>query len=273
MAKRKNGGGNSHDRAVRGNNGSTGRKPERISVKPATPSAALKWLRGVGMASILFGGFGVMQTFFWPSVIAIYAGFLLLLIDLYLEDFYPRAWTKIPLAAGMLVLAILFTKVVVLRGETVIAVYRVVNGRLDVIVQNVTGDDYQDMDFKIRPDFPVDFVSDPKQITTLSTVSFVDPMPFASTMTGESIETHIDTEHPDDPQRPMTNFLRIRCDKLPAKSSIEVSMSLTQSRGKEDIPVQSVSKVELDGHYSGKFRSYELAEKAIKLIFPSVPGE
>jgi len=248
------------------------RERQRTKNPAHPPSTVLVWMRSVGAASILLGGLGLMQTFFLPSVIAIYFGLALLLLDAYKENFrlVVRGLIMLTLVAA----AILFTTNVTLRESPIFAVYRMVDGKLDIIITNASAsDDYQDLDLIIRPDFPKDYISKKTQITTLPSVSFVDPMPFASDRQGDSIVLTVD---PNDPtgqhQYPKTNFLRVRCDKLPHLTSIELEMELVRLAGEKNErqePFHDVQIVTIDGSFNGRFSEKAVSLTAMRSPMPS----
>lgn len=234
--------------------------------KKSSLQAAILWLRGVGFSSIALGGFGLMQTFFSLSVGAVYFGFAVLLADLWVEKF--KLAVKIGLVASILVGAFFFTKIVVVRSAPLSVGSLLANGELDVIVQNMSAeDDYQDIDIKIKPDFPYDFVKDPKQITSLPSVSFVDAMPFTSSTYQEKLLVLVDEKG----NHPMTNFLRVRCDKLPRLSSIEVRFNVVRPSGKTAVPFTDIKSVFVEGRYRGRFKEYAVKNNSGVMRFPINP--
>lgn len=246
---------------------------ELAQTKPKDTSAkvpiALRWCRNVGISSICIGALGFVQAFFWPSVIAIYAGVILLLIDLWFEDFRPSSWKKIPIAVVILILCELFTQCVVLRKDPVVVGWIFRNDRLEVYINNASNDDYSDMDLKIKPDFPGDFVRDARQETSMPNVSFVDSVPVVLEEKGEKmleiLHTHIPGEKYS-PETAYTNFLRFRCDKLPKDTTLKFSMALIKPAKSTAVQVNSVSEVLVTGNYKGKFRTYEIAMKALEPV-------
>ena len=228
-----------------------------------------------------------MQTFFWPSVVAIYCGVILLLIDLYVEEFGARRWIKLLIFLVMVGFGYAFTKYVVIRKTDPTVAYTMDRGRLVVVIDNGSSDDLQDIDLKIRPDFPSDFVIDPKEVTHVPSVTFVDPMPFVSATHDEKIEAHYTVKQDgsiDPGLFPMsaydTNFLRIRCDKLPAYSGITLTMALQKQKkrddppvGVDDLPVDAVGHVEVDGTYRGRFRVFAYKEEAKGTSYPPMPQQ
>jgi hypothetical protein len=209
-----------------------------------------------------------MQTFFWLSVVAIYAGILLALVDLLLEDFRPNSWTKIPIAGGILALGFLFTQSVVLRKDPIVVGWRFWNDRLEVYIDNASDDDYVDMDLKIKPDFPNAFISDMKQETHIPNVSFVDALPV--TLTGKERVLDVLQDpilgNKSIPDAVYTNFLRFRCEKLPKNTNLKFSMALINKVGNEVIPLHSASEVVVGGSYKGRFRNYEIDQVANGMV-------
>jgi hypothetical protein len=123
----------------------------------------------------------------------------------------------------------------------------------------------------IEPDFPSDFIGDPKQVNNTPSVSFFDVMPFIATQNNQRLEVHVNEAHPELPLRPMQNFLRFRCAGLPSHAAVEISMSVFRSVGKDDIPLTEVQKVNVYGKFRGLYRNEsinDLAHRASSIVTP-----
>ncbi len=112
----------------------------------------LLWLRGVGFVSLAAGSVGLMQVFFWPSVIAIYVGLAVLCLDiLVVENF--RAHIKAAVIACIIACGVGFTVKVVIHKSPIDFTYHVVDKRMEFFVSNASDDDdYRDFDIEVIPD-------------------------------------------------------------------------------------------------------------------------
>ena len=65
--------------------------------RPIPMHPILKWIRGTGVVSELFGwGVFVLTSWFWPAVTIIYLGVLLIVADLWFEpSLRPHVWWRI----------------------------------------------------------------------------------------------------------------------------------------------------------------------------------
>src|SRR5438128_1115436 len=76
--------------------------PKKPRKRKAKLHPALVWCRSIGLASVLVGGFGIMQPqFFWFSVSLVYVGLLILCVDLYFEPELPRKFKAVGLAIAV----------------------------------------------------------------------------------------------------------------------------------------------------------------------------
>lgn len=236
------------------------------SVSPKPPKrTTLVWLRSVGAGSICLGGLGLMQTFFWPSIAALYIGVILLTLDLlFVEKFDTARWVKSVIFCAILVLAGIFAKAVVFRRAPLGAVYRTRGDVLEVYLTNESDDDYENLDLKIKPDFPKDFVSSPEQVTHIPGISFVDAMPGVMTEAGESAMFSIDNSVPDaEATDAINNFLRVRGERIPARTTVRLRMKLVRQAGKGREPVTTgVQKVLVQASLKGRFRTFRISEEA-----------
>jgi len=113
------------------------------SAKSSPKTTLLAWLRSGGISSILLGGFGLMRTFYLPSVVAIYLGFLLLSLDALCEKLHILF--KAAIIVSLASLAVLFTKDVVVHKSPMQYEYRVIGGdELEMSIRNDSlEDDYR----------------------------------------------------------------------------------------------------------------------------------
>jgi len=85
-----------------------------------------------------------MQTFFWPSIIAVYVGVLLLLVDLW-NHRSSRAF-KIAVSGAMSIGLVLFSIFVVFRREPIRVSYAIFqDGTVNEYVVNPTAGDYRSL--------------------------------------------------------------------------------------------------------------------------------
>lgn len=237
---------------------------DSVSPKPEKRTA-LVWLRSVGAGAICLGGLGLMQTFFWPSISALYIGISLLTLDLlFVEKFETKRWMKSVIVCALIALTGIFTKVVVLRTAPLMAAYRTRGDVLEVYLSNASDDDYENLDIKIKPDFPKDYVSSPEQVTHIPGISFVDALPGIMTEQGESVMANIDTSLPNaEATDTVNNFLRMRGEMLPAKTTVRLRMKLVRPLGNGREPVTTgVQKVSVQASLKGRFRIFHITEEA-----------
>ena len=135
---------------------------------------------------------------------------------------------------------------------------------LRVIFENLTDDDYQDLDFTIRPDFPDITIAAIGQISNIPNVTFFNPVMQAYLRPNGTPDVKFDrtTGHTQGdtfkvvaqgkgftPLRVYPNYYRIRCDKLPHHMILEITLAVH----KKDIEKQNgkIHKVWLKGQYYG----------------------
>ena len=93
-----------------------------------------------------------MQTFFWPAIVATYIGIFIILLDLWIENFGPSRWRKIPIFCALLAFGFFFSKDVLLRKSPISVSYIVNKGELQVTIYDMSQDDYENVDLELRPD-------------------------------------------------------------------------------------------------------------------------
>ena len=74
----------------------------------------------------------------------------------------------------MIGLVLLFTQKVLLRRNPIVSYYQVDHGLLRFHVTNTSDDDYRDLDFKVKPDYPDDFVFDGKELSNVAGLTVLD---------------------------------------------------------------------------------------------------
>lgn len=135
---------------------------------------------------------------------------------------------------------------------------------LRVIFENLTDDDYQDLDVTIRPDFPDITIAAIGQISNIPNVTFFNPVMQAYLKPNGTPDVKFDktTGHTQGdtfkfvaqgngftPLRVYPNHYRIRCDKLPHHMILEITLAVH----KKDIEKQNgkIHNVWLKGQYYG----------------------
>jgi hypothetical protein len=166
-----------------------GQKTRRTKKKQLHP--IFKWLRTAGGAAELFGWGGLMLAgWFWTGVTFIYAGFLLLVVDVWFEPELKRytGW-RVVIGLLLLVFATAFSLRVVFVnapldisafsnsaeypiGTTIAGIsWRPEFSELLVSVRNPSEKNYDDVNLLIRPAFPIAAIA---QQTSVPNVSFED---------------------------------------------------------------------------------------------------
>jgi hypothetical protein len=261
MAKgnsRKGGGGNAHGRAVA--------KAVKINLALNSPnqlqsdapppqlsglrriskshSSILQWARTVGIASIAFGGFGLMSIFFVWSVVLLYFGIAVLICDLWFERFRKADYLRFVIISVLLVFVCAFTKGVVLHDDPLDYVNDIYpkNGVITVTLYNTSASDYRDLDITIQP-IPSTQIDSAKEEIGVAGVEIFDPGKVGAPkelQSGQSIEMSNG--------RIFLNFQRVRCATLPHDSPIQFKLNL-----KGGVPMPE--RVHIVGTYYGKFQS------------------
>jgi hypothetical protein len=215
---------------------------ERISASGQSKSpkkrTLVHWLRGVGVASILFGLAGFLfAMFYWPAVWIFYGGLLLLIIDcLFLEGL--RRSSKVSVAFSILVIGVLIAWKVVFVPAPLWITPSVYDGEyakgtkigdiewrssytdVRVAIENPTARDYTDIDLYVL--IPNVVIVDVSQVTKLPGVTIMgsgggDLRATFGYKDGARTTTIVPHGMPSE------NFsTRIRCDKIPNNSHIEL---------------------------------------------------
>jgi hypothetical protein len=136
--------------------------------RPKKSTHPVAWLRAIGGSSICFGGIGMIPDpkYFWLAVGVVYLGFVVLILDLFLETM-GRRW-KVGFFFLIFIVMAVFTSVFVLvkaplfvwvlctdadqpKGTTGNIQWRPEYARIDIYIRNLTDMQYTDMDLSINP--------------------------------------------------------------------------------------------------------------------------
>jgi hypothetical protein len=259
-ASGKGGGGNAHDRAVAAAAAKKLPKPLRpVETSPSEteyrPSSVRSYLRGIGAASVLLGAIGVLQTFYLPSVIAVYSGLLLLVVDAVLERLIP--FFKIVVILILISLGVAFTHFVVLWEDPLTIIYQTgKDGTVYVSLFNKTSDDFRSVDLHFSMPSQI-FVVNTTQMSQMSSCSLL-VLPYADALFGdESFNFKADSGQ----ELNYGNYERVRCEVLPHESGMQFSILLRQGRGLSSLS-SPLSGITVRGNYQGKFRAYSAPKTA-----------
>jgi len=178
----------------------------------------------------------MQPQFFWLSVALVYGGLFLLGLDFYFEPDFSRRfkWVgEILLLSAIAFFSLKFVfvsapiNVLYVFSDQEYVIGATINGiawrptfsELDVIVNNPTDDNYDDINILVRPDYPVATI---RQLSNLGDVSFEDYFGVTNTLMIQEIGK---------PAVPMV-FLatnagyKVHCGRIPPKSSLRLVMAL-----------------------------------------------
>jgi len=235
-------GGNSHQRSVEkaalGRAG-TATPPKKEKPRAREPKLEPKknpvfiWFAGIGMVSILLGGFGVMPFYYWPGVGMCYAGFSLIILDLFFEPLLKQRYGwKTLLSIFILLLAGAFTRGFVWvsaplnitgswfrsdypEGSTPIAGTNIKwmagMSELRIDFRNPTNRDYDDVDLYMRVD---EGLMDVQQSTSVPCSRIEDAVSVHDSMSNVY------------QQGPSHGWVRFRCDNLPRGAPAEFVLGI-----------------------------------------------
>jgi hypothetical protein len=213
----------------------------------------LPWLRGLGFVSMAFGGLGLIQYFFWPSVSFFYLGLVVLCVDLWFERL-AMVW-KASLGGIVGVIGMLFFWYVVLRTNPISVTYRLTDTNLvDLYVQNDSSDDYQDMDLTLSTDDPNAHFDQLKNVSDFPSLTVVDQGWKLTQMQEALIYSDGRDWHMTRPT------LRVRCSLLPKRSSVHVLLSLVTGSPSGMVAALKWKKLMLSGEFKGKFKTVSVSE-------------
>jgi hypothetical protein len=233
----------------------------QISEGARPKTAFLAWIRGGGISAILLGGFGLMKTFYLPSVIAIYVGLSLLSIDALYEKL--QVFLKACIIICLLGIGALFTRAVVLHKSPMQYEYRVIGSdELEMSIRNDSlEDDYTDLDVLVSPSQKesLRYVRDVQIVSgdhSCDLVKFPNEIPnghmsLVYSPDGKSLVSWSDS-------------FRIRCDKVPHSSTIWLHVKIVtaaSSREGMPIPANPIGVPYVSGTFTAKFRTEKVNTK------------
>lgn len=142
---------------------------------------------------------------------------------------------------------------------------------LRLSIENPTDGDVSDLDFVIRPDFPNVYITQIGEVSNVPAVSFVstelyarqgpngEPLVKFDSTTGHTPQDGwrfqpASNERQSAPLRVIPNHYRFRCEKLPYRSTLELSLAIAS----KDLSNGTVSKVWIKGTYTGGMRNRAL---------------
>jgi hypothetical protein len=202
----------------------------------------VKWLRTAGIAAELFGWGGLFLVgWFWPAVSFIYAGFLLLAVDVWFEPELRsyRVW-RIGIVVVLIALTVAFSWAIVLvkapleisafvtdaeypSGKTIGSIaWRPEFTELQMWVKNPSNRNYEDVSLLIRPSSPIAAIA---QLTNVPNVSFEDNNGFSQRLMGINPTAGKSTASPLVLLATDAGY-RMHCPHLPAGMSIQVVIAL-----------------------------------------------
>jgi len=185
--------------------------PEQVHA----PSSVRQWVRAGGVISICFGAFGLLKDFFWSSVIAIYAGFAMLVWDIWLERFSKFDFLRFVILGIIGVLLIVFSVGIVFHTDP-IEFHPVIYQTEDTGLPEVQVIDDQGLNM-------------PRVLSSRSKGE--KAFHLAQTRGGKWYE----------------DFRRIRCVTIPRNSAVQFEIRIREG---DPLP----SKLNIEATYQGKYR-------------------
>ena len=258
--------GNSHQRAVRAKQfAQYAQALFKKAVGPPVNKVAehttpLKWLAKIGVASIAAGFLGMIFTFFWASVIVIYVGAILLLLDLWTENFEHSAWFRYVVSVLVLLGAYWFTVSVVLHKHPVFITYRTdAKGAVHVYVQNLESEDLSAVDLKVHLP-PNLYVGQAWQISQLGSCSFFPPNGHVDdgdrVLSPGTGQTSTDGKNIDLDM--FGSFQRVRCLEVPHEALLEIGLLVFDSGDMKKLAAPPSMRV--TGTYKGQLKPFNINE-------------
>jgi hypothetical protein len=240
-------------------------------------------------APIFIGaGVSLMPYFFRVGVGLIYGGAALLCIELAFQRF--NSWMRVCGIFIVLVAAGGFTRGVVLKPAPVVVRSEMVPEPyaegvvlwgikwssdlrdLRVTIENPSDDDYENIDVTVRPDFPDTPIIAIGQVSNIPGVTFMStelqawqpsagpPIIRFDSTTGHTVGDNwrFSARKTDGgsftPLQPFPNHYRFRCEKLPHRETLEVSIAIAE----KDMPKGKIGKVWLRGQYRAYMRTHKI---------------
>ncbi len=202
-----------------------------------------KWFRGTGCAAMFFGWGGLLLAgLFWPGVVAISIGFVLLAIDLFLEpDLKQRPFWRWSGLAVIAVLALSFARYMVFIDATLGVSAMVTDAEyekgkvfsgitwrpefteMNIDIHNSSGRTYEDIAIKLRPDLPIAAISHPTGCLGTSVVE--DANHYRQRMMDIDLDTGNKQMIPLDLIATDAGY-QVSCAKLPHGATLNVVVAL-----------------------------------------------
>ncbi|MGA7559790.1 MAG: hypothetical protein WBV60_16855 [Terriglobales bacterium] len=201
----------------------------------------LKWLRSVGFLSLSFGwGSILFAGWFWPGVSFVYLGFAVVSLDLWFEPEVSLRWRIIGIVIALALMGAFSWGIVFVPGD--LPVYALMTDgeypsgttiagiawkpqftELNVDIKNPTDNAYEDISLVIRPTEAIAAIA---QKSSLAGVTFEDSNGMAMFLLDKELGTGKSKAIPLVLIATDAGY-RMRCSKLPAKSTIQVVIALT----------------------------------------------
>ena len=231
------------------------------------------------------------MMYFWLSVALFYLGLSLLGIDLYFDQSFKQySWVR---RIGLIIIVItiiLFSHFIVLAQSPLLVRSSIFKGdypsgtrlygmlwtpdvkELRITFENPSEDDYQDLDITLRPDrpgFSSTYISAIGQISKLPGVAFMNPeiqllgadqkgnplIKFDHS-TGNTLGDGVKIIVEGTKSVILPNYSRIRCEKLPQRTNLEISI-LIENKYIEN-PKHTISNIWVKGNYRGRIRTHTI---------------
>jgi hypothetical protein len=211
----------------------------------------IRWLATAGL--LLVGGVGVMQHFFWPSVVAFYVGLILLASCLFLQKMNRRfRYASLSL---IVVVGVSFDFYVLQHKSPMSYGYLVTNGHVELVIRNDSAeDDYQNVDMSIIPDSRTNvFVGSASPTSGSYPDCTIIPSVPDEVLPGERVMAWSD-EHSR--WSLFSNQIRIRCQTLPRMSHLRLivqPVSGTPLSGRAPFAVLPQGVPSLTGQFTNGF--------------------
>ena len=203
------------------------------------------------MISICFGAFGLLKDFFWSSVIAIYAGFAMLVWDIWLERFSKFDFLRFVILGIIGVLLIVFSVGIVFHTDPIEfhpVIYQT-ERNVRVTIYNGTDEDYSAFDMTVQTLPAGSYIESVKEDTGLPEVQVIDdqglnmPRVLSSRSKGEKAFHLAQTRG----GKWYEDFRRIRCVTIPRNSAVQFEIRIREG---DPLP----SKLNIEATYQGKYR-------------------
>jgi hypothetical protein len=235
-------------------------------VKGVPDPTPLRWLTKVGAASVAFGVLGMISSFFWPSVIAIYAGCVLLIFDLWYEKFggttwFRRNWFRIT-ATIVFFLGLYYfsTKIVLHRSPLLMSYSADGSHALRFSVANWSSDyDISELDLRVSVSGNL-FIRNAWPVSKFGSCTIYPPLP-GHFKTGDRVLATSPNNVPSTQSFNLVSIAsvqKIRCESLPRDSVLEVGLFVVD--GKDVEHAIEPDRLSVLAKYKGQFKPFEVSE-------------